>query len=77
MAQGFSNVVFSDRTARERAVERKVLAMGCAHRQHLPLSVSVCGASSQSMQRRLRSLQHGYSKVLFSFAMLYHHRSGM
>src|SRR5581483_11418364 len=54
LAQGFSNVVFSDRTARKRAVlERKVLAVGAAHRQHLPLPVSACGASSQSTHRLL------------------------
>ncbi|HZO73971.1 MAG TPA: hypothetical protein VFB60_17335, partial [Ktedonobacteraceae bacterium] len=29
--------------------------VGSAHRQHLPLPVSAFGASSQSVQRRLRS----------------------
>jgi len=35
--------------------ERKVLAVGAAHSQHLPLLMSAFGASSQSMHRRLRS----------------------
>src|SRR5581483_4489560 len=35
--------------------ERKVLAVGAAHRQHLPLPVNACGARSQSVQRRLRN----------------------
>ncbi|HZO75324.1 MAG TPA: hypothetical protein VFB60_24170 [Ktedonobacteraceae bacterium] len=35
--------------------ERKVLAVGAAHRQHLPLPVNAFGASSQSVQRRLRN----------------------
>ncbi|HZO72488.1 MAG TPA: hypothetical protein VFB60_09820, partial [Ktedonobacteraceae bacterium] len=35
--------------------ERKVLAVGAAHRQHLPLPVSAEGARSQSVQRLLRN----------------------
>jgi len=35
--------------------ERKVLAVGCAHRQHLPLPVSAEGARSQRVQRLLRN----------------------
>jgi len=51
LQQGFSYVVFSYRTARLRAVlERKVLALGTAQRQHLPLPVSAEVARSQSVR---------------------------